>query len=593
MSSENTEFDDGPAPDPFEAELVAYLDGELDAVAGRKVEARLANDPEARARAAELKKSFDLLDYLPKPEPSPSFTTRTLDLIPAIKSAVTKSASAPHQTSANAAARSAGGNSGPMPVVSTSMPVAIFEGEGSSPVRLRARPLLRVAGVFMAVAAFALVGYCATAVARTYLFPTRDKDDEARAEPKADPDPRVIEHLPLYAVADDIAFVQELAKPELFGDEPAVVYDAALKIPHSDTADRSSGKHFDVLLKSFRAMPSARQAEIVKLDHDLHVKEPKERDRLFRSLEVYAVWLERLGERDRRAVLGAATPITRQRAVLEIREQQWTDALPAPHRKMLDALAIPTERAALKQQWKEEEAIRRDRRAFIRLHAEAFAANKSPWPFDTEAGRKDVVEFARATFKPDEQKRCRLAPDELAEYRRTLLVAERDGAWAWYGLTVYEFSKLHRYLPESDNAKLMMTELNDLPEVYTRALFKKGGLLRVKPSVIGKWPEFPLDVHELPFVKSLPPNSAQLGPARLNEFKPAVRDFVTKELLPKLTPDEKATLKSLDGKWPEYPRKLVEYARDHDLSVPGVTLPGSPKKWDATYGIRPGGRPPN
>ncbi|MBN9121266.1 MAG: hypothetical protein J0I06_19295 [Planctomycetes bacterium] len=84
MASEHTD-PDGPAPDAFEAELVAYLDGELDPAAARRVEARLAKDPAARARAAELKRSFDLLDYLPRPEPSPTFTTRTLDKLPAVK----------------------------------------------------------------------------------------------------------------------------------------------------------------------------------------------------------------------------------------------------------------------------------------------------------------------------------------------------------------------------------------------------------------------------------------------------------------------------------------------------------------------------
>src|SRR5262245_30216124 len=78
--------DDAPAADPFEADLVAYLDGELDPLAARKVEERLASDPAARQKAAALKKTFDLLDYLPKPEPSPTFTTRTLDKIPALKS---------------------------------------------------------------------------------------------------------------------------------------------------------------------------------------------------------------------------------------------------------------------------------------------------------------------------------------------------------------------------------------------------------------------------------------------------------------------------------------------------------------------------
>ena len=78
--------DDSSPADPFESELVAYLDGELDPVAARKVEVRLATDPAARERATALKKTFALLDYLPKPEPSPTFTTRTLDKIPALKS---------------------------------------------------------------------------------------------------------------------------------------------------------------------------------------------------------------------------------------------------------------------------------------------------------------------------------------------------------------------------------------------------------------------------------------------------------------------------------------------------------------------------
>ena len=92
MASENTAPDDGPAPDAFEAELVAYLDGELDSAAAGRVEARLATDPAARTRASELKKSFDMLDYLPRPEPSPTFTTRTLDKLPVLKPGVTRSA---------------------------------------------------------------------------------------------------------------------------------------------------------------------------------------------------------------------------------------------------------------------------------------------------------------------------------------------------------------------------------------------------------------------------------------------------------------------------------------------------------------------
>ena len=57
------------------------------------------------------------------------------------------------------------------------------------------------------------------------------------------------------------------------------------------------------------------------------------------------------------------------------------------------------------------------------------------------------------------------------------------------------------------------------------------------------------------------------------------------------TADERRDLDRLQGRWPEYPRKFLSYADKYDLSVPGVTLPGSPRKWEATYGLRPGPRP--
>jgi hypothetical protein len=156
---------------------------------------------------------------------------------------------------------------------------------------------------------------------------------------------------------------------------------------------------------------------------------------------------------------------------------------------------------------------------------------------------------------------------------------------------VYELSKLHPYLPEPGEAK-PITEVNDLPEAYVlRIMPKKGGPPRVKLNATGKWPDFPLEVlREVPFTKGgfTPP---PLGPARWSDFKEPVRTFATEKLFPKMTPKEKFELQRLEGKWPDYPRALVDYATKHDLSVPGVTLPGSPKRWDATYGIRSGARP--
>src|SRR5436305_2407029 len=88
-----------PTPeDEPQAELVAYLDGELDEHATQELEQQMGRDPQLRARADALKKTWELLDFLPQPEPTASFTSRTLDRVsvslPAVPAVVPKPASA-------------------------------------------------------------------------------------------------------------------------------------------------------------------------------------------------------------------------------------------------------------------------------------------------------------------------------------------------------------------------------------------------------------------------------------------------------------------------------------------------------------------
>ena len=68
-----------PLSENDKAELVAYLDGELDEQATQAVEARLATDADARAELDTLKQTWGMLDYLPKASPSPNFTNRTME----------------------------------------------------------------------------------------------------------------------------------------------------------------------------------------------------------------------------------------------------------------------------------------------------------------------------------------------------------------------------------------------------------------------------------------------------------------------------------------------------------------------------------
>jgi hypothetical protein len=74
-----------PLSDDQREELVAYLDGELDAKTAQSLELKLSQDPRYSAEAASLSKSWSMLDYLASPEPTSTFTSRTLERISAFR----------------------------------------------------------------------------------------------------------------------------------------------------------------------------------------------------------------------------------------------------------------------------------------------------------------------------------------------------------------------------------------------------------------------------------------------------------------------------------------------------------------------------
>ena len=67
--------------DDFPADLVAYLDGELDAEQTRAVEERLSQDSGFRRQLRELQRAWDLLDHLPTADVDESFTRTTIAMV--------------------------------------------------------------------------------------------------------------------------------------------------------------------------------------------------------------------------------------------------------------------------------------------------------------------------------------------------------------------------------------------------------------------------------------------------------------------------------------------------------------------------------
>jgi anti-sigma factor RsiW len=60
--------------------LVAYLDGELPEAEARQIATRLAGSISGRREAEAFQRTWDLLDHLPRPQPSAEFASRTLTL---------------------------------------------------------------------------------------------------------------------------------------------------------------------------------------------------------------------------------------------------------------------------------------------------------------------------------------------------------------------------------------------------------------------------------------------------------------------------------------------------------------------------------
>ena len=65
----------------LEEELVAYLDGELDLDASRRIEERLANEAFVRQELNRLEKTWRLLERLPRAEVDENFTRSTIEML--------------------------------------------------------------------------------------------------------------------------------------------------------------------------------------------------------------------------------------------------------------------------------------------------------------------------------------------------------------------------------------------------------------------------------------------------------------------------------------------------------------------------------
>jgi anti-sigma factor RsiW len=154
--------------DDRRTELVAYLDGELDAAGTARVEALLRSDPQYRAEADAYQQTWRLLDELPRSQPAPNFASRTLDRIEVAEPSSETGRWRP-----------------PKPA-----------------------SWIWAAGLILAAG----VGYAITPSSRPVF--------DLNTDPVYKADPRVIQNLPLYLTVENLDYLQSLDTADLFGDDP-------------------------------------------------------------------------------------------------------------------------------------------------------------------------------------------------------------------------------------------------------------------------------------------------------------------------------------------------------------------------------------
>jgi len=561
-------------PEPDE-ELIAYLDGELSPEAEDALEGRLAQDPTLRLRLETLKRTYDLLDFLPKQEPSPDFTTRTLTKAQPVFRGISSNPERPSGLTGSATTTS---------------------NLAAAPVPKR-RSHAGWWGV--AVMLSLILGGGLRWLSSPPAAGLSDQGDLKQ-------DVRVALFLPWYAGVDDLNFLKSLDDPELFAPDE-------LALPRSirATGDTEfSVTDADQLIELFQTLPPWRKQQLRKLDQEWHELPPTEFERYKAVLERYALWLWRLSDPERDAILAAGAAEERHEIVRQLRQKQWRESLPEIVRNKISAAATAEERLEFIQQYKARAWDRQQEWQLARRQWDTLRTTEGqmPWPFREPALNQGLQTYIKQVFRVDLEAKfdgkfelpagARLSRAEFGELRESRRAAQLEQKWFQLGLTIYRLSERHPYLPEPAQGTLIVS-LASLSSEVQKELRSRAPLayrtLDRAPSR-GKWPEFALDLQEVvrraPFLQGSTP---EFGPARLADFSPTLRASIEQNVLPKLTPKEREQLAKLEGKWPEYPRLLISFSRlpQIDCSLPDVTLPGAPSLWKKYYDFDPKQFPPS
>jgi hypothetical protein len=309
-------------------------------------------------------------------------------------------------------------------------------------------------------------------------------------------------------------------------------------------------------LRSFFALPPERQAALRDIDTKIHSGSLAKQARIWGVLERYNDWLDRLSNDDRRRVLDAPTTEDRLAVIRFLRDRDWAERAPPVIKLELSKLP-PEQRLRRIAELREEE--RQQRRAWDKT--------LPPLPDDTPRPRHfdelppEVQEFVRNDLA------AAISPESIG----WLLAAE--GMWPEYPQRLAELSRAYvtyRPSPSLGPIRTMRDLPNDLAKLY-RA--EKGKVNFKGLAQRQGWPDFAITFERICREQKI--RCPELGACHPQQFPQVTQEFIRTQLA-----DHAEELRALEGKWPQYPERLLELARTKGMIIPGLMLPGPAKMWE-------------
>lgn len=332
----------------------------------------------------------------------------------------------------------------------------------------------------------------------------------------------------------------------------------------------------------FEAQTPARQQQLRQLNERFHQLDAETQARYTRVMQQYNAWLAKLPEVDQNAVIQAANGPERLKVIRDIREREWVATLPKVQRDEYAKLT-PENRAQQVREWRAEEENRT---------ADWSIAQKN-WE-DLKLGRVPAIFTADALSSLDafaNNLRHSLTESERKSLDDAKAAAAEHGQIMWYAIEVVRLADSHPLLP----GKIGPKDFQSLPDATKEFLRKNDPTLKKKgifahddsremKKASGRWPDYAIELakHTDKIGLKLP---APLGDCTKAQMPPEVQTFLDKVLEPSLKKTEKgrdqlAALSRAEGRWPEYPKMIMDLAKMYRFPIPHWTLPGLPQIWD-------------